>query len=223
MKKFMFVSMMVFVAFIMACAQQQMVSNSGSADGQKGEDLEDVIGETKTFLCFEPDYGKEFFACTGMVETTKSRMGEAFGRALVQAQNTCLNKVEHIATGLTEEYRNAYGTDRGDDAGSKMEQGYRNVIKTVVKETSESCKEYETKKGRNGRFAVFVGIKIPRKDLAEALKKETPNLVSDSEKEKLDSQADNFLDKIDKVVEDHKTRSAEEEKKYVEEHKEVLE
>ena len=222
MKKFMFVSMMVFVAFIMACAQQQMVSNSGSAGGQQGEDREDVIGETKTFLCFESDFGKDFFACTGMVETTKPRMGEAFRKALVQAQNACLNKVEHIATGLNEEYTNTYGTDRGNDAGAKMEEGYRNVLKTVMKETSESCKEYETKKDRNGRFAVFVGIKIPRKDVADALKKETPNLVGESEKEKLDSQANNFLNKIDSVVENHKTRTADEEKKYIEEHKETL-
>lgn len=213
MKKFMFVSMIVFVFFMVACAQQQMVSNSGSAGGQQAEDRELTQEETVDTLCFTPDADTDFFACTGIYETTKSTIGEAYGNALTLAQDICLNKVEHIAVGLTEEYVNSYGTNRGKDTASKMERGYKNILKTVMGKTGEDCKKQDKYVGKNGRFNVYVGIKISRKAVSDALKNGTPDLVDEEEKEKLDSESSKFMEKIDETVLNFNTGSAKEQEK----------
>jgi hypothetical protein len=221
MKKFLFVSMMVLVAFIMACASQQMAS-SGSADGQPAKEKKRVRGATIGTVCFTPDADTDFFACNGIVQATESTEGQALRQALIQAQSKCAQKAQHAVQGLAREYENNYTSVRGTDIAAKLQDGYDHIIKKILDDTKENCQQTDEFEDDNGRYRVYVGIKISRQKIASELKKATPNMLTEEEKRKLDFQEDQFNKLIDKKLQDYQTESAEKQAQYNEEHVEPV-
>ena len=221
MKKFMFVSMMVFVFFMAACASQQKVSQS--AAGQQGEDEESWDEETISIPCFVADADTDFFSCTQIVTTTKARRGDAITFARQHAQDDCAQKAKHAVQGLMTSYRNNYGNNKGDDIASKMENGFNHIIDTMLGETKDACLQQSKKADKYGRGTIYLQIKISRDKLADALADAAPDMVSEEEKEKLDFQHHNFKKEMKEALSNYKTEKAGEQAKHAKENTQVFE
>lgn len=217
MKKFMFVSMMVFVLFMVACAQQQIVS---SADGQPVKEKRRVHGSVATTPCFVPDADTDFLACTGVIETTPAMEGDAYDMALQLAQDMCAKKLEHTVEGLAKSYRNRYGANQGNDLAAKMENGFNHIIREKMKQTKQSCQLHEEFIDEStGRFKVYVGIKISRSEVADALVKD---MVDQEKKDELDYRAHEFGKEIRQAIKDAKTEDAQKQQEYIDRNTKVL-
>ena len=217
----MFVSTIVFVLFLVACAQQQMVSKSAPA--QQGEDEESWDEETISIPCFAADADTNFFSCTQIVSTTKARRGDAITFARQHAQDDCAQKAKHAVQGLMTSYRNKYGNNKGDDAASKMENGFNHIIDTMLGETKDACLQQSKKPDKYGRGSIYLQIKISRDKIADALADAAPDMVSEEEKEQLDFQHHNFKKEMKEALSNYKTEKAEEQAKHAKEKAQVFE
>jgi len=220
MKKFMFVSMIVFVVFMIACAsnQQQMVSNSGSAEGQQAQVKKRSHGPTVGGICFTPDADTDFFSCNGIVQATESTEGQALRMALAQAKSKCAGKIKDAVKGMDREYNNMYASPRGTDIAAKIQEGYDHIIDQILENVKENCQQVDEFEDNNGRFRVYVGIKISKDKTKNEIKQNISNMVKEEEKRTTDFQEDQYFKLMDKKFQNYNTASKEEQEKYNEEH-----
>lgn len=218
--------MMIFVFFIVACAQQQTVSENAAEhpiwprDTMRPGDIP----------CFMSDAGTDFFACTGIVETTKGRIEEALQMALIQAQNMCFAKVQYVAGELVCRSCECLliNSEKHDELCNKMREEYKKTLQTLImqrdhqnknagymprglKGTNAACMKIDPYADENGRLSVYVSVKIPRKDVADALKKVTADLIP----EEYNSDSS---EEIDKMVQNFDTGTESEQVKHTIEH-----
>lgn len=208
----MFVSMFVFVAFIMACASAETPKGANEGHGQETQ------GPTVGGICFTPDADTDFFACNGIVQTTTATEGDAFAMALSQAKGKCAGKMKDVVKGMDREYRNLYASPRGADIASKIQQGYDHMIDSILENVKENCQEKDKYMDGNGRYRVFVGIKISKEKIQNEFKKEISNMVSKGEKMENDFKEKEYFELMDKRFEHYKTASKEEQEQYNAEH-----
>jgi hypothetical protein len=175
-----------------------------------------------------PDAGTDFFACTGIVETTETREDEALQKALMQAQEMCLFKVEHVARELVRDYCSfLINSKKYVETCNKMAVEYKKALRTLIMQrdhqkntgympkglegTNAVCVSHDHYADKNGRSNIYLGVKIPRKDVADALKKVTADLIP----EEYNSDSS---EEIDKMVQNFDTGTESEQVKHTIEH-----
>lgn len=141
MKKIMFVSMMVFVLCIAACASGQQKS-----DGSKTTVRAALFNESWELPCQMYD-DDDYFATVGMATGSMDQKAELQKTALANAQDICRQKVK-------QEY-----WDREDE---------NQIVDTFINHAQAKCVKYSNIT-EDGKIEVYVGIRISKRELAEKI------------------------------------------------------
>lgn len=200
MKKFMFVSMFVFVFFMSACASEQKKSDSAQSGSTN------PFGDSYEAPCQVYD-DDDYFAATGIYRGSMNQKGELQKFALVNAQTICRMKVKHAYRGMVSDFSQSHGNNRGNDIETKITQAGDQIIDTVINDTQAKCVKYSGV-GADGMIETYVAIKIPKKELAGKMADEVKNVLTDEEKTKIDFHEDEYRkqmeERFEKFREEHK-------------------
>ncbi len=196
MKKFMFVSMMVFVVFMIACASnQQTGGNSSKLENSAGEPS---VRPGTTFLCDEFSYDTpDEFRCMGIVYGYNTQQGELMQNALIDAQEECKRKISHFVEGMSETWRDRYGNNKGNDFRRSAEEAMVEYWNDIMNNTDTKCRRISETLDENEKVHVYTVIAVPKKVVVNTVANKIENSVSEEEKKDMQFEKHEFLEKLD--------------------------
>ena len=200
MKKIMFVSTMVFVFFMAACASEQQKTANNAPAGSTNP-----FGDSYEAPC--QMYDDDVFAATGIYKGSMEQKGELQKFALVNAQTLCRMKVKHTYRGMVSDFAQSHGNNRGNDIETKISQAGDQIIDAVINDTQAKCVKYSGV-GADGRMEAYVGIKINKRELAGKIADAVKDALTDEEKTKIDFHEEEYRkqmeERFEKFREEHK-------------------
>ena len=206
MKKFMFVSVLVFVAFIMACASQQQQQQS-SKDGSVsvGYNGPDPIGSVNDLPCVQEVKSdpKEYFFAVGSAEGSYKQLGNVSLKALENAQDLCRQMMRHSVLGLRSYFNNNMGGNNGNDIEEKATKAYDQVINQTLNDTEPMCGPKKTGVDNSNHLMVFYGIRIAKKELNEKGSQAVSNALTQEEKARIQYDEEKFREFMNKYMAEH--------------------
>ena len=149
------------------------------------------FGDVYEAPCAEFDT-PEYFAATGIASGAQARMGEIQRMALANAQQIIRQKMEHAYKGAIDDYMNSVGNNGGTDVQSKLEAGGTQIMDLIVNETQASCGPKFSGVDSRGNVTCYVGIRIPKKALAETIVETVADNVSEDEEMQIRFKEDEF-------------------------------
>jgi hypothetical protein len=161
--------------------QSNRVNNAGSP-----------FGDVYESPCTELDSETEF-AATGIASGSRNLMGELQGLALANAQGIARQKMQHAYKGAIDDYTNSVGTNTGRDIETKLERGGTQIIDRIVNDTRATCGPKFSSVDDKGNVTCYVGIRISKKQLAEAI----ANQVSEDEEMKIRFKEQDFRKRME--------------------------
>lgn len=126
------------------------------------------FGEVYEAPCTELDTQDEF-AATGIASGSKNRMDVLQTTALTNAQNIVRQKMQHAYKGAINDYSLAIGNNKGTDLDTKVERAGTQIIDGIVNDTRATCGPKFSSVDDKGDVTCFVGIRISKKQLVEAI------------------------------------------------------
>ena len=199
MKKFMFVSMMVFVLFMVACGSEPQRSAGNSATPATGQN---PFGPTFKTPCEMYD-DDEWFAATGIYAASSKQKGVVLANALAAAQREVRMKVQHAYKGMVSDFMESVGNNKGNDVEQKLTQAGDQIIDKVINDTQAKCREFGAVQA-DGDVEAYVGIRIRKKELSEKITENIKNKLSDEEKMKVKFDEEEYRKKMDERFEKFK-------------------
>ena len=199
MKKFMFVSMMVFVLFMAACGSEPQRSAGNSSTPAASQN---PFGPTFKTPCEMLD-DDEWFAATGIFAGSFKQKGKVIRGALQDAQSQVRMKIKHAYKGMISDFMESVGNNKGNDLEGKFSQAGDQIIDTVVNDTQAKCQEFGAVQG-DGDVEAYVGIKIRKRELAEKIAVDIKNKLSDEEKMKVKFDEEEYRKKMEERFEKFK-------------------
>ena len=148
-------------------------------------------GEIYESPCTEIDT-PEYFGATGIAIGAKARIAELQLNALENAKDMIRRKMQHAYKGAIDNYMNTLGTNAGTDIESKLEAGGTQVIDLIVNEVSANCGPKYSSVDEKGNVTCFIGIRIPKRALAETIVDNVRDNVSEDEELKIRFKEDEF-------------------------------
>lgn len=184
----------IFTFAAVVCAAMMMVSCGASkkvaeAPAQPGNPF--GPGEIYEPPCTEIDT-PEYFGATGIAIGAKARIAELQLNALENAKDMIRRKMQHAYKGAIDNYMNTVGTNAGTDIESKLEAGGTQVIDLIVNEVSANCGPKYSSVDEKGNVTCFIGIRIPKRALAETIVDNVRDNVSEDEELKIRFKEDEF-------------------------------
>ena len=178
------------------CAAMMMVSCGASkktvvAYAPVAQQSNNPFGDVYEAPCAEFDT-PEYFAATGIAVGAKARMADLQRLALANAQQIIRQKMEHAYKGAISDYLNSVGTNAGTDIENKLEAGGDQIMDLIVNETNATCGPKYSAVDEKGNMTCFIGIRIPKKALAETIVENVVDNVSDDEELKIRFKEDEF-------------------------------
>ena len=187
----------IFTFAAVLCAAMMMVSCGASKKAATTyapaapQASNNPFGDVYEAPCAEFDT-PEYFAATGIAVGAKARMADLQRLALANAQQIIRQKMEHAYKGAVADYLNSVGTNAGTDVESKLEAGGDQIMDLIVNETSATCGPKYSGVDDKGNVTCFIGIRIPKKALAETIVENVADNVSDDEELKIRFKEDEF-------------------------------
>jgi len=148
----------------MSCKTQSTQQTNTDYKPKAGSPFGDVFDAP----CAQYDTDDEF-AATGIANGSKNRMDVLQTSALTNAQNVIRQKMQHAYKGAIDDYSNYIGNNRGSDADSKVERAGTQIIDRIVNDTKAVCGPKYTAVDDRGDVTCFVGIRISKKQVAQAI------------------------------------------------------
>jgi hypothetical protein len=145
------------------CGSGKQVASTGSSRSGGSP-----FGEVYEAPCAEKDTDDEF-AATGISSGSKNRMDVLQTSALTNAQNIVRQKMQHAYKGAIDDYSNYIGNNAGADAEAKVERAGTQIIDRLVNDTKATCGPKFSSVDDRGDVTCFVGIRISKKQLANAI------------------------------------------------------
>jgi hypothetical protein len=143
---------------VQSAGNNQTVAKSGGSP----------FGEVYEAPCAAFDTDDEF-AATGIASGSKNRMDVLQTSAITNAQNVIRQKVQHAYKGAIDDYSNYMGANAGSDAEVKVERAGTQIIDLMINETRATCGPKFSSVDERGDVTCFVGVKISKKQLANAI------------------------------------------------------
>lgn len=149
------------------------------------------FGDVYEAPCAENDT-PEYFTANGIATGSQARMGELQQMALANAQQIIRQKMQHAYKGAIDNYMNSVGNNAGTDIQSKLEAGGTQIMDLIVNETNASCGPKYSGVDARGNVTCYIGIRIPKKALAETIVDNVVDNVSDDEELQIRFKEDEF-------------------------------
>ena len=113
----------------------------------------------------------EYFAATGMAAGPATQKGILQMTALKNGQDMIAMKMQHAVEGEIMGFFESIGSNEGTDVDTQTLGGINNIIMGIVNETSHCCLKFSGVDAK-GNVECYIGIKIPKEDIANAVAKE---------------------------------------------------
>ena len=185
----------IFTFAAVVCAAMMMVSCGASKKATvayaPASQSNNPFGDVYEAPCAEFDT-PQYFAATGIAVGAKARMADLQRLALANAQQVIRQKMEHAYKGAIADYLNSVGTNAGTDIENKLEAGGDQIMDLIVNETSATCGPKYSGVDEKGNVTCFIGIRIPKKALAETIVETVTDNVSEDEELKIRFKEDEF-------------------------------
>jgi hypothetical protein len=195
MKKILILATSVAVAVALSsCGGSQQVA-SAKGGGNPFPDVYDTP-------CAMPDTDDEFGA-TGIASGSKNRMDVLQTAALTNAQNLIRQKMQHAYIGAIDNYSDYIGGNAGSDAQTKVEGAGSQIIDKIVNDTRAVCGPKFSGVDEKGDVMCFVGIKISKKQVVDAI----TDHVSNDEELKIRFKEQEFRKRMDETFKKYKVNN----------------
>lgn len=185
----------IFTFAAIVCAALMMVSCGASkkvaqvAPAQPGNPFGG--GDFYEAPCADADT-RDYFAATGIAIGAKARIAELQLMALENAKQMIRQKMQHAYKGAIDNYMNSVGTNAGNDIEAKLEAGGTQIIDLIVDEVSATCGPKYSAVDERGDVTCFIGIRVPKRALAETIVDNVRDNVSEDEELKIRFKEDEF-------------------------------
>ena len=158
----------------MGCKSQQVQQSNTDYKPKPSSPFDEAYYEPP---CAEKDTDDEF-AAFGIASGSRNRMDILQTSALTNAQNVIRQKMQHAYKGAIDDYSNYMGNNFGSDAEAKVERAGTQIIDRIINDTKTVCGPKFSSVDDKGDVTCFVGIRISKKQVAQAI---TKHLSEDDE------------------------------------------
>lgn len=141
------------------------------------------FGKTYQLPCAVYDTD-EVFAATGIYRGSSYQKGECQLNALENAKQQVYAKYHHACEGMISNYGGSIGNNRGNDISTKMNRATDQIVKVVLNDIQACCIEFGEVQD-DGHIECYVGIKVPKKALAEQTAKAVADILTPEEKNQI--------------------------------------
>lgn len=202
MKKFSIIAAVAVMVLSGCGASKKAVNVAASAPASNNP-----FGDVYEAPCAEYDT-PEYFAATGIATGSRARMDVLQIDALANAQQIIRQKMEHAYKGAIDNYMNSVGNNAGTDMQSKLEAGGTQIMDLIVNDTQASCGPKFSGVDERGNVTCYVGIRIPKKALAETIVDVVADNVSEDEELQIRFKEEEFRKRTLENFERYKSESA---------------
>jgi hypothetical protein len=175
-----------------SCGSSKVAERSANSAGNP-------FGDVYEAPCAELDSETEF-AATGIAEGSKAQMGTLQLVALGNAQDVVRRKMQHSYKGMVSGYMNQVGTNAGNDLENKLEAAGNQIIDKIVNDTRATCGPKFSGVDDKGNVSCYIGIRISKKQVADAI----ANQVSNDEELSIRFKEEEFRKRMEEKFADYK-------------------
>ena len=155
MKKFMFVSMIVFVFFMVACASTETAQNpsesKSSDEFEEGPCAKEIANAGETFTAI------------GVASGARMRASSITTAAIAQARAQMAQNIKGAYKGMVSDYMKQLGLNNKTDTEDKLEKAGDQIIDTTIPTTQVICQK--TRKIDDENIETHVAIKAVTPEL----------------------------------------------------------
>lgn len=160
------------------------------------------FGKTSSVPCFMQDTPTEF-AATGIYRGSSYQKGECIKNALENAKQQVYAKYHQIYEGMISDYSSTVGNNRGNDIATKIERAGDQIVKAILNDVMIACMEFGEVQD-DGMVECYVGITVPKGEVADKVAKEVNNVLTDGEKEEIGFQEYNYRKQMEERMKNYK-------------------
>lgn len=196
MKKFFyFIAVSTASLFISSCgSKSNVVSQSPRSTAP--------FGEVYSMPCANVKDTPEKFAAVGIYRGSSYQKGECHINAIANAQAIIREKYHHVYKGMISNYSSTIGNNRGNDIATKLERAGDVILDAMLNDAYEVCTKFSSVFD-DGMVECYVGIEIPKGELAEKVSKKVADVLTDEEKEKINFNEYNYRKQMEERMKNY--------------------
>ncbi len=211
MKKFMFVSMMVFVAFMIACASNQQQSRSqGQSQGQSQGDEKLYPNGTNGVesACMKEALDTENeMRCLGIAVGSAFRKDLLPNEARKHALDACGEKLEHAYVAARKRFEESVGNNNGVDYLDRDREQRTHLYNEMLGLAADACMAWDEYKDGKGNATFNIVISINKNKMAKAGAKVYKDNTSEADRNRVGFDEKEFekemKEEVDKYAKEH--------------------
>ena len=190
----------VCVCFLSGCNASRPMSVPVASSGGGNP-----FGKTFTLPCEILDTPTEF-AATGIYRGSSYQKGECLKNALENAKQQVYAKYHHSYEGMISDYSSTVGNNRGNDIATKIERAGDQVVKAILNDIMTVCQEFGEVQA-DGMIECYVGIKVPKAEIAKKVAERVNDVLTDEEKEEIGFQEYNYRKQMEDRMKNYKAEN----------------
>lgn len=161
------------------------------------------FGEVYSMPCGSVKDTPEKFAAVGIYRGSSYQKGECHLNAIANAQAIIREKYHHAYKGMISNYSSTIGNNRGNDIATKLERAGDVVLDAMLNDAYEVCTKFSNVFD-DGMIECYVGIEIPKGELAAKVSKKVSDVLTDDEKEKINFNEYNYRKQMEERMKNYK-------------------
>ncbi|MBP3470664.1 MAG: hypothetical protein J6K41_00295 [Paraprevotella sp.] len=161
------------------------------------------FGEVYSMPCGNVKDTPEKFAAVGIYRGSSYQKGECHLNAIANAQAIIREKYHHAYKGMISNYSSTIGNNRGNDIATKLERAGDVILDAMLNDAYEVCTKFSNVFD-DGMIECYVGIEIPKGELAEKVAKKVADVLTDEEKEKINFNEYNYRKQMEERMKNYK-------------------
>ena len=195
-KYFCFITVSTMLLLICACGSKKNVVSQQSQSSAP-------FGEVYSIPCGNVKDTPEKFAAVGIYRGSSYQKGECHLNAIANAQAIIREKYHHAYKGMISNYSSTIGNNRGNDIATKLERAGDVILDAMLNDAYEVCTKFSNVFD-DGMIECYVGIEIPKGELAEKVSKKVADVLTDEEKEKINFNEYNYRKQMEERMKNYK-------------------
>ena len=190
---------------IVASAMLLLNSSCGSKQNVVGQTSQNAapFGEVYSMPCGNVKDTPEKFAAVGIYRGSSYQKGECHLNAIANAQAIIREKYHHAYKGMISNYNSTIGNNRGNDIATKLERAGDVILDAMLNDAYEVCTKFSNVFD-DGMIECYVGIEIPKGELAEKVSKKVADVLTDEEKDKINFNEYNYRKQMEERMRNYK-------------------
>ena len=145
----------------------------------------------------------EKFAAVGIYRGSSYQKGDCHLNAISNAQGIIREKYHHVYKGMISNYSSTVGNNRGNDIATKLERAGDVVLDAMLNDAYEVCTKFSNVFD-DGMIECYVGLEIPKGELAEKVSQKVADVLTDEEKEKINFNQYNYRKQMEDRMKNYK-------------------